>query len=84
MSETALYAVLTDFKGMAETEVTVILRQYNYIKFDEKLINRSGHSIIKTDVYTVLKAFIHEDAEYNIGDYWTCRINTTQLSDDEA
>ena len=84
MSDKALYAVLTDFEGMDEKEATVILMKYDYVKFDEKLIRSSNHRVVKADVYTVLKPFKHEDAEYNIGDYWTCQTFITQFGEDEA
>jgi hypothetical protein len=84
MSEIELYAVLTDFKGMNEKDATVILEKYKYIKFDEELIRSANHRIYKANVYIVLKAFVHEGAEFNIGDWWTCQTFITQLSDDEA
>ena len=84
MSDKALYAVLSDFEGMAEKEVTPILEKYNYITFSENVVRSANHRIFDADLYIVAKPFKHEDADYNIGDYWTCTNYMTVLGDDEA
>ena len=84
MSEKALYAVLSDFEGMPEKDATTILEKYNYIEFSENMVRSGNHRIYDADVYIVIKAFKHEDAEFNIGDFWTCTNYATILGDDEV